>query len=47
MILMLGGNIMRVAVVTGANRGIGNFWTSKLLEEGWKVYAGYRNDLGD
>tara|TARA_B100000003_G_scaffold33892_1_gene28036 strand:- start:1522 stop:2217 length:696 start_codon:yes stop_codon:yes gene_type:complete len=43
---MLGGNIMRVAVVTGANRGIGNFWTSKLLEEGWKVYAGYRNDLG-
>ena len=46
MILMWGGNIMRVAVVTGANRGIGNFWTSKLLEEGWKVYAGYRNDLG-
>ena len=46
MILMLGGNIMQVAVVTGANRGIGNFWTSKLLEEGWKVYAGYRNDLG-
>ena len=43
---MVGGNIMRVAVVTGANRGIGNFWTSKLLEEGWKVYAGYRNDLG-
>lgn len=43
---MLGGNIMQVAVVTGANRGIGNFWTSKLLEEGWKVYAGYRNDLG-
>jgi len=43
---MWGGNIMRVAVVTGANRGIGNFWTSKLLEEGWKVYAGYRNDLG-
>ena len=43
---MLGGNVMQVAVVTGANRGIGNFWTSKLLEEGWKVYAGYRNDLG-
>ena len=43
---MLGGNIMQVAVVTGANRGIGNFWTSKLLEEGWKVYAGYRSDLG-
>ena len=43
---MWGGNIMRVAVVTGANRGIGYFWTSKLLEEGWKVYAGYRNDLG-
>jgi len=38
-------NFMRVAVVTGANRGIGNFWTSKLIDDGWKVYAGFRNNL--
>ncbi len=36
---------MRVAVVTGANRGIGNFWTSRLIDGGWKVYAGYRENL--
>ena len=36
---------MRVAVVTGANRGIGNFWTSRLIDEGWKVYAGFRENL--
>tara|TARA_B100001109_G_scaffold2353_1_gene1899 strand:- start:3088 stop:3765 length:678 start_codon:yes stop_codon:yes gene_type:complete len=35
---------MRVAVITGANRGIGNFWTSKLIDDGWRVYAGYRNN---
>ncbi len=35
---------MRVAVITGANRGIGNFWASKLIDDGWRVYAGYRND---
>tara|TARA_B100001287_G_C22428786_1_gene410403 strand:- start:2 stop:673 length:672 start_codon:yes stop_codon:yes gene_type:complete len=34
-----------VAVVTGANRGIGNFWTSRLIDEGWKVYAGFRENL--
>ncbi|RJU81570.1 MAG: SDR family NAD(P)-dependent oxidoreductase [Candidatus Poseidoniales archaeon] len=37
---------MRVAVITGANRGIGNHWTNRLLENGWIVYAGYREDMG-
>jgi NAD(P)-dependent dehydrogenase (short-subunit alcohol dehydrogenase family) len=37
---------MGVAVVTGANRGLGAEWVSQLLENGWQVYAGYRNDLG-
>ncbi|RJU82788.1 MAG: SDR family NAD(P)-dependent oxidoreductase [Candidatus Poseidoniales archaeon] len=37
---------MRVAVVTGANRGLGAEWTHQLLEEGWRVYAGYRSEPG-
>ena len=37
---------MGVAVVTGANRGLGAEWVSQLLENGWQVYAGYRNNLG-
>ena len=37
---------MRVAVVTGANRGLGAEWTHQLLEYGWQVYAGYRSELG-
>ncbi|MBL6884448.1 MAG: SDR family oxidoreductase [Candidatus Poseidoniaceae archaeon] len=37
---------MGVAVVTGANRGLGAEWVSQLLEEGWQVYASYRNELG-
>jgi NAD(P)-dependent dehydrogenase (short-subunit alcohol dehydrogenase family) len=37
---------MRVAVVTGANRGLGAEWTHQLLEDGWQVYAGYRSELG-
>jgi len=37
---------MRVAVITGANRGIGNHWTGILLRDGWKVYAGYKEDMG-
>tara|TARA_B110000444_G_scaffold35323_1_gene30747 strand:- start:3373 stop:4050 length:678 start_codon:yes stop_codon:yes gene_type:complete len=37
---------MRVAVITGANRGIGNHWTVKLLQEGWIVYAGYKQNMG-
>ena len=36
---------MRVAVITGANRGIGNHWVVRLLEKGWKVYAGYKENL--
>ena len=35
---------MRVAVVTGASRGIGSEFVVRLLEDGWKVYAGYRSD---
>lgn len=37
---------MRVAVVTGANRGLGAERTHQLLEDGWQVYAGYRSELG-
>ena len=37
---------MRVAVITGANRGIGNYWVVRLLQDGWKVYAGYKEDMG-
>tara|TARA_A200000159_G_C7286277_1_gene323708 strand:- start:56 stop:733 length:678 start_codon:yes stop_codon:yes gene_type:complete len=37
---------MGVAVVTGANRGLGAEWVHQLLEAGWKVYAGFRKDLG-
>jgi len=37
---------MRVAVITGANRGIGNHWTVKLLQDGWIVYAGYKQNMG-
>ena len=36
---------MPVAVVTGANRGIGAEWVNQLLEKGWTVYAGYRKNL--
>jgi NAD(P)-dependent dehydrogenase (short-subunit alcohol dehydrogenase family) len=37
---------MSVAVITGANRGLGAEWVHQLLEDGWKVYAGYRSELG-
>ena len=37
---------MRVAVITGANRGIGNYWVVQLLERGWVVYAGYKENEG-
>ena len=37
---------MRVAVITGANRGIGNHWVVRLLEKVWIVYAGYKESLG-
>ena len=36
---------MPIAVVTGANRGIGSEWVNQLLEVGWTVYAGYRENL--
>lgn len=35
---------MRVAVVTGASRGIGSEFVVRLLQDGWKVYAGYRSE---
>jgi len=36
---------MKTAVVTGASRGIGSEFVVRLLDAGWKVYAGYRSDL--
>ena len=35
---------MRTAVVTGASRGIGSEFVAKLLQDGWKVYAGFRSE---
>ena len=35
---------MGVAVVTGASRGIGSEFVVRLLDQGWTVYAGYRED---
>ena len=35
---------MPTAVVTGASRGLGSEFVVRLLESGWKVYAGYRSD---
>ena len=32
-----------VALVTGANRGLGRHFAAQLLERGAKVYAGARN----
>ena len=37
---------MGVAVVTGANRGLGAEWVHQLLESGWEVYASYRTEIG-
>jgi NAD(P)-dependent dehydrogenase (short-subunit alcohol dehydrogenase family) len=37
---------MPVALVTGANRGIGLELTRQLLDAGYTVHATYRNDLG-
>ncbi|KAI6886183.1 hypothetical protein KC318_g15526, partial [Hortaea werneckii] len=30
---------MPIAVVTGANSGIGNAWAQLLISEGWEVHA--------
>ena len=35
---------MKTAVITGASRGIGSEFVVRLLNEGWRVYAGYRQD---
>ena len=37
--------VMRTAVVTGASRGIGSEFVVRLLDDGWKVYAGYRAEM--
>lgn len=39
-------HLMRTAVVTGANRGLGAEWVAQLLEDGWRVHAGYRTEPG-
>ena len=36
---------MKTAVVTGASRGIGSEVVVRLLDRGWRVYAGYRQDM--
>ena len=36
---------MKIAVVTGAGRGIGSEFVVRLLADGWRVYAGYRSDM--
>ena len=36
---------MKIAVVTGASRGIGSEFVVRLLGDGWRVYAGYRSDM--
>ena len=35
---------MKTAVITGASRGIGSEFVVRLLNEGWRVYAGYRQE---
>ena len=35
---------MKTAVITGASRGIGSEFVVRLLNGGWRVYAGYRQD---
>ena len=35
---------MKTAVITGASRGIGSEFVVRLLDKGWRVYAGYRKD---
>lgn len=35
---------MKTAVITGASRGIGSEFVVRLLENGWRVYAGFRQN---
>lgn len=37
--------IMKTAVITGASRGIGSEFVVRLLDKGWRVYAGFRKDM--
>lgn len=36
---------MKTAVITGASRGIGSEFVVRLLDKGWRVYAGFRKDM--
>ena len=36
---------MKTAVITGASRGFGSEFVVRLLDRGWRVYAGYRQDM--
>jgi NAD(P)-dependent dehydrogenase (short-subunit alcohol dehydrogenase family) len=36
---------MKTAVITGSSRGIGSEFVVRLLDKGWRVYAGYRQDM--
>ena len=35
---------MKTAVITGASRGIGSEFVARLLDNGWRVYAGFRQN---
>ena len=35
---------MKTAVITGASRGIGSEFVVRLLDNGWRVYAGFRQN---
>ena len=37
---------MKIAIVTGANRGIGFELTRQLLDSGYAVHATYRSNMG-
>ena len=36
---------MKTAVITGASRGIGSEFVVRLLDKGWRVYAGFRKEM--
>ena len=36
---------MKTAVITGASRGIGSEFVVRLLDNGWRVYAGFRKEM--